>query len=336
MPSIRTSLIAAFVLGWAAMAAAQSPEDIPRLRQFTQGNQPMLRFSMVDGRVIMGCRGQTNLRSESNAGKTRKESLIVASDRGQATLTYERTNAKEELKISVAGSNRKMSISRLPVGKSAVVPMEFQQEADEAVTLTLGTGEHRQVFRAADFWRLAIAQPKECREQLIPLLDMLRTDWKLAEIVKRVESSLLANAGTDVAAKNARWGKLVEQLGNDQFAKREAADRELRTGGISALTYLRRLNLDQLDAEQQFRVRRILSALGGRSDDDSVDNVAALLAHDPLVWLALLGRPETATRQTAARQLVKLLGHPIDIDPAAQPDTQKAKREKLRAQIEKK
>jgi hypothetical protein len=336
MPSIRTGLIAAFVLGWAVAAVAEVPEDIPRLRQFTQGNQPLLRFSIADGRVILGCRGQTNLRSENNAGKARKELLSVASDRGQATLTYERTNAREELKISVAGSNRKMSISRLPVGKSSVVPMEFQQESDEAVTLTLGVGDHRQVFRAADFWRLAISYPKECREQLIPLLDMLRTDWKLAEVVKRVESGLLANAGTDAAAMNARWGKLVEQLGNDQFAKREAADRELRTGGVSALTYLRRLNLDQLDAEQQFRIHRILVAIGGRSDEDSVDNVAAILAHDPLVWLALLSRSEAATRQTAARQLVKLLGHPIDVDPAAQPDTQKAKREILRAQIEKK
>ena len=46
--------------------------------------------------------------------------------------------------------------------------------------------------------------------------------------------------------------------------------------------------------------------------------------------IALIGPPTielAAMRQAAARQLGKLLGGPIDIDPAAEPDTQKAKRE---------
>jgi hypothetical protein len=165
---------------------------------------------------------------------------------------------------------------------------------------------------------------------------MLRPDWKVATMVARVETSLLAHANEDAMGNNERWAALVKQLGDDRFARREAADRALRAGGPSALAYLRQLDFDHLDAEQQFRIRRIVSAIGGRNDDDLPDEVAAPLAHDPGVWLALLGRPEVATRQTAARQLAKLLDQPIDVDPAAEPDSQKAKREKLLTRIDKK
>ncbi len=117
---------------------------------------------------------------------------------------------------------------------------------------------------------------------------------------------------------------LVEQLGDDQFTKREAADRALRAGAAPALNYLRQLDFDRLDAEQQFRVTRIIRKLTGHSEDDSADAVAASLLRNSEVWLALLSRPEKATRETAARQLTALLGKPIDVDPAAEPKTQEA------------
>jgi hypothetical protein len=214
--------------------------------------------------------------------------------------------------------------------------MEFRQSPDEKTTLTVGSGANRQVFHAAGFWQLAIIRRDQCKEHLFPLMEKLRPEWKLADTVARVETSLLACAGRDASAAEHRWAALVKQLDDDQFSKREAADRALRAGGASALTYLRQLDSSRLDAEQQFRIRRILAALGGRNEDDTADEVAALLVGDPQVWLALLDRPEAATRQTAARQLAKLLGHPIDVDPAAEPTSQKGKREKLRAEIEKK
>ena len=81
---------------------------------------------------------------------------------------------------------------------------------------------------------------------------------------------------------------------------------------------------------------RILDAFTGVNDDDSIEEVASSLAADPTVWLDLLARPEPATRKAAAGQLVMLLGEPIDIDPAADPDAQKDKREQLKARIESK
>ena len=129
---------------------------------------------------------------------------------------------------------------------------------------------------------------------------MLRPGSKLADAVAEIEAKLLEGAGGQAVAQRARWAALVRQLGDDSFAQREAADRELRAGGPAALAYLRHLDFGRLDAEQRFRIRRILEAAAAQTGDDSPEQAAASLAGDPLVWLALLDRPERATRQAAA------------------------------------
>ena len=335
MAPIRTNLLAAVLIGLASVAAAQPPEEIPLLRQYTQSNPPFFRFRIVEGRVIFACRNLVSFQNRHPFGIGKSEAINLGNENGRSTLRYERTTPNEQFTINVAGSSDKVSISRTPLGKSAFMAVEFQQSPAEKTTLTLGVGDHRRVFQAADFWQLAIVQPKECREHLFPLLDLLRPDWKTAAMVARVEAYLLARTREDATADRARWAALVEQLGDDQFTKREAADRALRAGAASALNYLRQLDFQRLDAEQQFRVSRIIRKLAGKSEDDSADAVAASLLRNSAVWLALLDRPEKATRQTAARQLAALLGEPIDVDPAAEPNTQKAKRERLRMRIEK-
>ena len=152
-------------------------------------------------------------------------------------------------------------------------------------------------------------------------------------MVAKVEQKLLGGAGDSAAAEHARWMKLVEQLGDERFAAHEAADRALRSANPTVLGCLRRLDFRRLDAEQQFRVRRIIDALAAQVDDDSPEQVAMSLAGDPVVWLALIARPELATRQIAARQLAGLLGEPIPVDPNADPATQQTQRQQLQARI---
>ena len=149
----------------------------------------------------------------------------------------------------------------------------------------------------------------------------------------RGEEKLLQEANGDGAANRARWAALVAELGDESFAKRKAADRALRTGNAGAIAYLRQLDVAHLDTEQQFRVGRIVEAMAVPNGDDSVEQIAAALATDPTLWLALLGRPDLATRRTAARELTRLLGQSIPVDPAADPDSQKAPRQQLRATI---
>jgi hypothetical protein len=336
MAPTRTTLLAAVLIGLASSATAQPPADVPQLRQYTQCNPPFLRFRIVEGRLTLASRNLVNFRIPPTNSMGRKEILRVRSENGRATLQYERTTPNEQFTVNVAGSSSKVSISRVPRGNSTFAAVEFRQSPEEKTTLTLGDAAHRRVLRAANFWELAISQPKLCRENLFPLIELLRPDWKIATMAAGVETCLLARARDDATADRARWAALVAQLGDDQFTKREAADRALRAGAASALNYLRELDFSGLDAEQQFRVRRIIHKLAGHSEDDSADAAATSLLRNSAVWLALLGRPEESTRQTAARQLTALLGKPIDVDPRAEPSTQEAKRERLRKWIEKK
>ena len=76
----------------------------------------------------------------------------------------------------------------------------------------------------------------------------------------QLEKNLLRLGTADPTADRARWATLVQQLGDDSFAKRQAADRDLRAADGLAVAYLRHLDLNRLDAEQQSRVLRIIES----------------------------------------------------------------------------
>jgi hypothetical protein len=327
MTNTRTIAIVAALLGLTAASAVQAQEGL------LSRAAPWLRCSIVAGRVAVDGTRLSNMRSTTK-GVQRAESLDIHNENGQFTLNYRRTTGEEELVVELTGLGERVLMRRTPQGSSSVLPVEFRQAPNEKIVLTLGSGTGQQTYRAQGIWQLLIAQPKPCREHLLPLLELLRPNWKLAETADAVEEKLLSEAGGVGASGRTGWAALVTQLASESFAKREAADRALRSGDGGALAYLRQLDFSRLDAEQQFRVRRIIEVLAAQNSDDSGEQVAASLAADPAVWLALLGRPQPATRQKAARELAALLGDPITVDPAADPDTQKDRREQLRARIE--
>ena len=150
-----------------------------------------------------------------------------------------------------------------------------------------------------------------------------------------METQLVTLAAQNTPARQSRWAELVGQLANDRYAKREAADRQLRAGGPAAIHYLEELDTAKLDEEQQSRIRRILRSLPGqRKHADTPEDVADALLDDPGVWLALLDRPVLATRRAAWGRLTLLLGRPVAVDPAADPASQKLARDALRARID--
>jgi len=327
MRVVQTIVAAAVLLG----LTAQSPAQAQELHHVIQN---WLRCYIIDGRVTFDGTRLANIGPFAQGMRGNgQEVLKVRNENGQSVLSYERATNDGQFAAELAASGERLVLRRTPRGGAAILPAEFKQVANEKITLTVGSGAGQQVFRARSIWRLLIAQPKECQQHLLPLLEMLRPDWNLADTAARVEQKLLQEANGDGASNRARWAALVTQLADESFAKREAADRALRTGNAGAISYLRQLDFNRLDTEQQFRVGRIVEAMTVQNGDDSVEQAAAALATDPVVWCALLARPEPSTRQTAARELARLLGEPIAVDPAADPNTQKDPRELLRIRI---
>jgi hypothetical protein len=285
------------------------------------------QFAIVDGRLTF-----RDVMYGPRLPGSKIESLRTSLENGQPRLDYHWADKAGSLAVEISGHRQFAHLRYAPLGAAPLKPVEYTQADDERVALIVGTGDRKQVFRAADLWQLALAHPQECKQWLTPLLLRLRPGRSLTDMSDRIESKLLSLHSDEMAARRIRWAELVAQLGDDRFGKRQAADRALRAEGLALLGYLRRLDFRRLDAEQQFRVRRILESLGGH-DDDSVEVAAITLAEEPMVWLVLLGRPEERARKAAARQLASLLGRRIDVDPAADPATQKENRERLRAII---
>ncbi len=312
----------------AAMAAESLPAT-PLLRRAADNR--WLLPQVVAGRITVGGSRLGNYSSRSSSsGKS--EELSVRFNNAQRSMTYTCSTPREQLSVKIVSGDR-ISIAHSGKGDAKIVPVRFEQGPREPISLTLGRDDEEQVYRASTLWQLLLAHPQECRQHLVPLLDLLRPDWKLAETAAAMEAELLRAASTGQLPDRGRWAALVDQLADERFSEREAADRELRAAGRVVVGYLRGLDFGRLDAEQQFRVRRIIQWLSEQAGEDTAESFTPQVIGNPEIWLILLSRKEESTRRLAARQLGTILGEPIGFDPGAEPGAREAQLEALRARI---
>jgi hypothetical protein len=325
--SARCGGLAAVVAGIlvSSSAIAQPPPATPLLNTIL--SQSWVRFEVASGRVAMRVAQPAQTGTMSSSG-TRLERISVRALGNDRTIDYELTTPEEEFSLRFSSATR-MEIHRLPKGDSKITAVEYDQPATGPITLKVGVKDVRE-YRAASLWHLLLTEPAACRESLLPLLGLLRPNWALVKTGDEVQAVLLRMAQRDVRPDQKQWSEWVRQLDDDQFTKREAADRQLRDSGRAVVSYLQQLDPARLDAEQQFRIHRIISALTSTSGDDTPEQVAALLFADAGVWMAMLASPEESARRIAAKQLGTLRGGPVAFDPAADPQTRKKQIEALR------
>ncbi|MGA2034658.1 MAG: hypothetical protein ABSG68_20615 [Thermoguttaceae bacterium] len=334
LPLLRRLIVPATVLVVLSTFARAQPQQI-LMRS--------VRMGVVSGRLVntMGF-GFAGGATSTTAGDVR-ERVVFRGLNGAGSIMYERTAPEGQLTIDI-GSDGQCSINRtvknVPAAnkpdkdKPAPLSLEFTQTPGEPITLSIGDKPERKVYKAKTLWHLWVVETDVCREQLLPLLELIRPQWTIPQTATAVENELVKLAKVGALPERERWAALVRQLGDDSFTKREAADRALRDAGSSILPYLQTLDANQLDAEQQFRIRRILASLVRQTTEDIPEQIVGWLADDPAVWLALLGRPDEATRRAAATRLTALLGEEPGIDPAVDPAKQAAGFQRLRGKIE--
>ncbi|NQT38769.1 MAG: hypothetical protein HQ581_14840 [Planctomycetes bacterium] len=296
-----------------------------------------LRTSIVSGRIsVVGTRSGTTSSSSSGTDRTERLKIQGARTSGSAfsvpTVEYEFSDARRQIFIDISQINR-VRFRQSAKNNSDVVPLEFVQAPGKPLSLTVGTAPGQITLEAAGIWHLVLSHPKPCEEHLVPLLAMLRPGWDFLKAVAEVEEELLRIASSERVPDRRRWAALVEQLADQRFYRRETADRQLRESGRAVVVYLVQLDTKRLDAEQRFRVRRIILDLSSDEEDDSPHLVASWLAGDLKIWFALLSRDDDVTRRLAARQLTALLERPLAFDPDAEEATRRTQLEKLRAEL---
>ncbi len=211
------------------------------------------------------------------------------------------------------------------------VVVGFKQQPNRRMTFTLPDGSKQRVIQADTIWELLIGHREECRANLLPILYKLRPGWNLLTTADQIEEQLLRIAEEKAASQHDRWAELVEQLGHDSYSSREAADRELRDAGHRALAFLEKLDKDKLDAEQRFRLARIVRSFD--FVEPSPREIAEQMRNDPSIWLAVAADNRESARQTAHAELKRLLKRPMDFDPAASAETRKAQLDKIEKSI---
>jgi hypothetical protein len=311
-------------------AGAQELRTMPNLNQAVRNN--WLKFRIISGRVMLDGSQVGNMQLANNFNQ-QQDQISIQSDGGDTVLSYVWSNSKRQLSIDVSNVS-KVRILYSGKGDDPQVPLEFHQPLQGKTVLKIGPEGKQQIYSAPSLWHLFLAYPDETKKHLVPLLELLHPNWKLPDAVASVEIELLKRTGSNELSERKHWAELVEQLGDDSYAKRQAADRALRAANTAVLSYLQQLDFSRLDVEQQFRVSRIIEAISDRLGEDSPEQVATWLAGDIYVWSTLLTRSDVATRRHAAQQLTAMTGGPIPVDPDADPSTQKTQLEQLRQSLE--
>ena len=102
---------------------------------------------------------------------------------------------------------------------------------DGTVALSVGRAGAQKRYRAPSLWQLALAYPDAYKRHLFPLLtSSFRSCWALSQTLA-LETELLNWAAASKVPNRQRLTELIQQLGDDHFATREAADRELHALG---------------------------------------------------------------------------------------------------------
>jgi len=330
----RLVMVLLAALSYGSLAPAQSSllpandPGTPALRQAVSNGWVRLQISA--GRLELAGLPVGNV-STSSSRPGVQERLTVRNANAVPALDYQRTTSTSKLTIHAEG--RRFDIQFLPLGSAELPAVQFSQQADQPLMVQVATRGRQEVFLAKSLWHLLVVHTEPSRKYLVPLIELLRPDWNLAALGEAVEQALLRQAGSpppDVSALD----ELVAQLGDPSFGVRVEAERRLRASGSGVLGYLESLDLDRLDAEQRFRLRRTMAALRSGLEEARPEQIASWLSGDVEVWLALLQRADASTRQLAARQIEARLGEPIGVDPQRDPAEQEVELDRLRERLE--
>ena len=322
---------------------SEGPSNSPMFQQWIS---KFSRFSFVGGRVaattnngnwMFGLQRQT-----SSDGPVREQITFNGNGvSGSVAYTYQRNSVPADkrndprVEFGLDFGSEGRFVLRNSDKDHAEKCFQLTQLPGQPVSLSLPPSDKPRVLRAPTIWHLLIIHAKDCREQFLPMLESLRPDWHVGLTAQAVEDELVKMAAVSRRPNRKQWEAWVNQLNAPLWTQRNRADQNLRDVGPAILGYLNRLNMSQFDAEQRSRLHRIIRFLSTRTSEDTPEHVASMLVEDPLIWLALLSRPEEPTRQVAVQQLTVLLNAPIAFDPKAEPDSQAKAREELRTRIEK-
>lgn len=338
MPLASCRRIVAATAWLAVWAGASLVGETARAQQLqvNPGLAPMLRYfalDVVSGRIVAASLQHDRKLESQSTGKDRRERLSITLAGAATSVSYELVVGEVQVGYEIV-DGAEVTVSRRGKGAGDVSFVEFHQPRTGAVSLRIGEGERQAVYEAANLWRLLAAEPELCRQRLAPLLELLKPDWRLSQTALDAEQSLYESAKQLTSAPVADWRRWVDDLGDEKYSKRQAADRQLRGLGRGGALFLMSIDWRRLDAEQQSRIRTIFHDLSGAERADTPEQVALYLVREPHAWLRLLESDDMPQRRLALEYLERLVNIKLAFDPAGEKAQRDEQLAALRRQLE--
>ncbi len=306
--------------------------------QSTGGNSNLLsrsdwvRIDIVGGRItahhaLHACEKTATVQQADGACI---ESLSVHVCDGQPNVKYECHDQQHNLTVQITeGTN---VVIRRRANDGSANDFEFEQQSDGQNTLTVFGMQTTEKIASKSFWHLMLAERTLCAQHLIPVLERLRTDWRLLAYRDEIQAELLGMGQSPQVPSRRDIDTLLRQLGNRRYQVRRAADRQIREMGQYSFYHLSQLNPSTLTADQQLHVAEILGFLSPQVAD-TPRQVAARMTGDAPLLAALLNDSEPANRQIAHAHLTRLYETPMAFDPQGDEKTRQVQIVELKKKL---
>ncbi len=330
------AVVVALVLALLAMATATpaGAAQPPTLDRMIERYLRLIRFTVKSGRIqATSDHFDHQNSSTANGPEGRQERVTINLTTGLPSLDYEGLGPHGRLAMVLEDGSAIRFDRQVAQGEGPPRQVIFIQGASGNLSLRWGVEGQLKLRRAPTLWHLLIAEPEICREELLPVLGLLRPDWDLEGTLVKIEEALVRAAAAGRIPDRGRWQSLVDDLGADDFARRRGADRQLRLVGQAVVPFLQGLDPAKLNAEQRYRIRQVVASLAGGQLEDTAQSVAAWLAIDPRAWIELAARDDVSLRRTAIEQLARLTQRDWQFDPEAEAPVREAQLELIRQQL---
>jgi hypothetical protein len=289
----------------------------------------MFQLRVAAGRIsAIGPVSHQNLTANARDG-LRRERLSIDLAGGLPTVTYERRTPDERMSFEIVRGNI-VTIQVIPRSTDDHPTVVFVQPSEGPLTLTVSINDRTATYDGPSLWHLLLLEPDACREHLIPLLETMRPNWQIGPQAEWIESALCHDNSSQVAVNRPAWQQSLAAMASDRYLDRERAEQQLRGAGPVVIPFLRAQERSRLDAEQLFRIRRIMRSLASDGDEDTPDRVMPWLTGDPRIWYGLLQRDSAKVRRTAANRIARLLDAAIQFNPDGTPEERKRQLAQMR------